>query len=343
MDLEKEVQLYDWIYKPHQLCQAEVLTGNKKVANLFCRKVFNKLIQEIYNYNVENPNKLNNDTLIDIDLTDFMEYLSLNNLKNLERSLPSIQTMSIASFHSLVKFESVCLIPYININYEESNIQFKADTILINMIKSKFKLIDENGNVIKQKEDDSKSCYYARMYAFPPKELKNSEYGVMAFYEYIIASKNNINDENTIHSISIEKFLNIVGAKNSTKNSEILNILNRIVNRLEEVYGLKVIYKCNRVKTKHNKISSISIKVFMTDKDIKDKITKYKMHLNPIDNNEPKIDLFFPIYSDSVKLFKYKSQEDFQFHVDNFYTNMVTYTYVNENKIDKLLEDLLCK
>ena len=343
MDLEKEIQLYDWIYKPYQLCHSEYLTGNKKVANLFCRKVFNKLIQELYNYNVEYPNKLTNETLLDIDLTDFMEYLSINNVKNLERSLPSIQSMSITSFHSLVKFESICLIPYININYDKSSIQFKADKILINMIKSKFKLIDEDGNITKQKDDDSKSCYYARMYAFPPKELKNSEYGVMAFYEYIISSKNNINDTNTIHYVSTEKFLNIVGAKNSTKNSEILTILNRIINRLEDVYGLKVIYKCNRVKTKYNKISSISIKVFMTDKDIEDKITKYKMHLNPMDKNEPKIDLFFPIYSKDVKLFKYKSQEDFQYHVDNFYTNMLSYTYENENKIDKLLEELLCK
>ena len=51
------------------------------------------------------------------------------------------------------------------------------------------------------------------MYAFPPKELKNSEYGVMSFYEYIISSKDNINDIASVHSINTERFLNIVGAK----------------------------------------------------------------------------------------------------------------------------------
>lgn len=343
MDLEKEERLYDWIYKPHQLCQSAMFTGNMKVANLFCRKVFNKLIQEIYNYNVDNPKKLNNETIIDVDLDNFMEDLNIANISNLKRSIRSIQTMSIVSFHSLVNFKSVCLITEIDINSEKNCIEFKVHDILVNMIKSKFKLVDYDGNIVSQKEDDSKSCYYARMYALPPKELKNSEYGVMAFYEYIIASKNNINDIRTIHNVSTEKFLNIVGANNSTKNSEILNILNRIINRLEDVYGLKVIYKCNRNKTKYDKISSISIKVFMTDKDIEDKLLKYKMHLNPLDKNNPKIDLFFPIYDNSLKLFTFKSQEDFKFNIDNFFTNMVSYTHENYNKIDKLLEGLLCK
>lgn len=339
MDLEKEEKLYDWMYKPHQLCQVGMFTGNMKVANLFCRKAFNKLIQEIYNYNVENPKKLSNETVIEIDLDDFMESLNISNISNLKRSIPSIQSMSITSFHSLVKFKSACLITDIDINYEKNCIEFKVHNILVNMIKSKFKLVDDDGNIIPQKEDDKNSCYYARMYALPPKELKNSEYGVMAFYEYIIASKNNINDAKTTHSINIDKFLNIVGAKSSTKNSEILTILNRIIDRIEDVYALKVIYKCNRTKTKYNKISSISLKVFMTDKNIDNKIFKYKMNLNPVVND--KIDLFFPIYKDGVTIFKFKSQEDFEFHVDNFLTNMVLYTYENENKIDKLLEELV--
>ena len=107
------------------------------------------------------------------------------------------------------------------------------------------------------------------------------------------------------------------------------------------MYGLKVFYKCNRTKTKYNRISSISLKVYMTDKNIEDKIFKYKMHLNPYDTNNPEISLFFPIYNNEEKPFKFKSNEDFKIHVDSFLTNMLSYTHVNDNKIDKLLEGLM--
>lgn len=334
---EKLCILDNWVYKPHQLCQVEVVKGevidgeivqSKTQSTVFTRTACNVLIQHVHNELTESKDKdlINADYVFKIPMSKFLDKLGAENIGQVNRNLKLLPSLTFITLHK-DSIGAFSLIPNIQYSNYDDTMEFTANKILISMIKNDYKLVDINGNVI------SDSSSYGRIYLRSSHRLANSNYKTMALYEYFIFARKILSDNSKLLSIKIDYFLKIIECSSYNKSSQIIKVLESLCLSMKKCYGLDVYYKCNYDR-KYNKIKSVSFRVFLENGNI----YSQEIHKEAEKEESNTKTFYFNYKNEKGNIFNFKSKEEHLKLIDIKYTNDINFNTL-EN-ID-LLEEMI--
>ena len=312
--------LTEWVYKPNQLI--DILTYKNDTEATFLnlslnkRKIMNVLIQTIHNHyelNLEGE-------LFKIQLSELIDLLSLHDYSN-KNVVKEVESMMNVQFSTKYKhgFDKIVLFPRVRYDGEDY-IEFECHRLLNNMIKNKYCLVDDKGDVIKLDSDKKKHHYYSRLNLELESMFRGKEHmKALIIYEMAVHNIKNIDKYNNFMK-DTNTLLEVMGCTSYTRNSDIINkILLPVVEDLKRV-GVQLFYKCDLTSSK--KIKNIRFYIFFTE-NVNDNLKR--LHRKPND-----MEFYWRAYPKmNNETFKFKSQAEYEKLFKAKLTNVVGYTHDN--------------